>query len=372
MKVYLVGGAVRDMLLNRTPKDRDYVVVGATEQELLDDGFERVGKDFPVFLHPVTKDEWALARTERKVGRGYGGFEVETDDVTIEQDLERRDLTINSIAYDAEEDLYVDPHGGVYDLQRHMLRHTSDAFREDPLRVVRLARFYARYAQHGFTVAAGTMTLAAEVVDSGELDELPDERFWAELEKVFTDDGQPAKFFELLYEVGALNDVRFFRELFGPNVTSHSLDRIMRMARSVFNVIEPAARVDFFAAGTMPLGVLPMTFSTTRCMKLYAAQRDIRLIHTQNPATLVEFLTRISAWNSRTTADDLVALLDVVEDAGYNSLYPFESTELAEIIQAGRSVVSGPFQHLVGRAIGQAMMSERIVRVNDALNRISS
>ena len=159
MKVYLVGGAVRDTLLQLPIKDRDYVVVGATEQQMLELGYQRVGKDFPVFLHPETKEEYALARTERKSGHGYRGFTFDAEPgVTLEQDLLRRDLTINAMAMDTD-GVLIDPYGGEQDLARGVLRHVSEAFREDPVRVLRVARFAARFAEMDFAISAGTMVL---------------------------------------------------------------------------------------------------------------------------------------------------------------------------------------------------------------------
>ena len=171
MDIYLVGGAVRDKLLNYPSKDKDYVVVGSTVEEMLQQGFEQVGKDFPVFLHPETKAEYALARTERKSGSGYAGFEVyASPDVSLVEDLRRRDLTINAMALN--EQGLVDPYGGQADLKAKVLRHVSENFKEDPLRVLRLARFAARYAHMGFTVAGSTMDYMREMVSSGELTSL--------------------------------------------------------------------------------------------------------------------------------------------------------------------------------------------------------
>lgn len=169
MKIYLVGGAVRDQLLNLPVKDRDWVVVGATPKTLLQQGYQQVGKDFPVFLHPDTHEEYALARTERKSGSGYTGFTCyAAPDVTLEDDLQRRDLTINAIAYSAKGE-YIDPYHGIDDIHAKLLRHVSDAFSEDPLRVLRVARFAARFAPLGFTIAPETMSLMQEMTNSGEL-----------------------------------------------------------------------------------------------------------------------------------------------------------------------------------------------------------
>lgn len=201
LQVYVVGGAVRDELLQRSAGDRDWVVVGATPEQMEARGFIPVGGDFPVFLHPCTKEEYALARTERKSGRGYKGFTFYTgSDVTLEDDLQRRDLTINAIARDAEGNL-VDPCGGQQDLQAKVLRHVGQAFSEDPVRLLRLARFAARFPD--FSVADETMELAGQLVDSGEVDELVPERVWQEVAKGLMAI-RPGRMFEVLEETGAL------------------------------------------------------------------------------------------------------------------------------------------------------------------------
>lgn len=203
MDTYLVGGAVRDELLGLEPGDRDWVVVGATPQRMLDAGFKAVGRDFPVFLHPDTGEEHALARTERKSGRGHRGFVVDADpSVTLEDDLQRRDFTINAIARDAHGDL-VDPYGGVDDIQARVLRHVGPAFAEDPLRVLRAGRFMARFAPLGFTVAPETLALMRQMVASGELDTLVPERVWQELRKALAA-RQPSAFLATMHACGAL------------------------------------------------------------------------------------------------------------------------------------------------------------------------
>jgi len=204
MEIYLVGGAVRDELLGLPVRERDWVVVGAEPQELLDRGFRPVGKDFPVFLHPETNEEYALARTERKTGPGYRGFETRfSPDVTLEQDLERRDLTINAIAKDPETGKLIDPFGGERDLRDRVLRHVSPAFVEDPVRVLRVARFAARFAPLGFTVAPETIELMRQIAASGELDALVPERVWLELHKTLQMPA-PWRFFEVLRDANAL------------------------------------------------------------------------------------------------------------------------------------------------------------------------
>ena len=203
MKAYLVGGAVRDRLMGRPPGDRDWVVVGATPEQMLDAGYAPVGRDFPVFLHPDTREEYALARTERKSGRGYRGFVVDADPgVTLEEDLARRDLTINAIAEDADGRL-VDPYGGARDIQARVLRHVSDAFAEDPVRLLRVARFAARFAPLGFTVAPETLALMRRMVEAGEVDHLVPERVWQELQRALAEPA-PSACLRVLRESGAL------------------------------------------------------------------------------------------------------------------------------------------------------------------------
>lgn len=203
MEFYLVGGAVRDELLKRPVLERDWVVVGATVDHMLSNRYQQVGKDFPVFLHPETKEEYALARTERKTSVGYTGFACYAEpDVTLEQDLLRRDLTINAMAKSHSGEI-IDPYNGQSDLNDRLLRHVSDAFIEDPLRVLRIARFAARYHYLGFTVAPETLSLMQSIAQSGELNALTPERVWKEVEKVLHDQDAHV-FFEVLREANAL------------------------------------------------------------------------------------------------------------------------------------------------------------------------
>jgi len=256
MKVYCVGGAVRDQLLGLPVQDRDWVVVGATPEELLARGFTPVGKDFPVFLHPQTHEEYALARTERKRGHGYHGFIFHASpDVTLEEDLARRDLTINAIAQ-AEDGALIDPFGGRADLARKILRHVSPAFAEDPVRILRVARFAARF--HDFTLADETLQLMRRMVEAGEVDHLVPERVWQELARGLME-ARPARMFETLRACGAL--VKLLPELerlwgvpqradFHPEVDT---------GRHVMMVIDMAARLGLslparFAALTHDLG----------------------------------------------------------------------------------------------------------------------
>ena len=205
MQIYMVGGAVRDKLLGRPVNDRDWVVVGATPEQMLALGYLPVGRDFPVFLHPETREEYALARTERKSGRGYRGFVVHSaPDVTLEEDLSRRDLTINAIAENIDGTRaggIFDPYSGAQDIEARVLRHVTDAFREDPVRILRVARFAARFTD--FTVAPETMQLMREMVEHGEVDHLVPERVWQELARGLMEE-QPSRMFEVLRDCGAL------------------------------------------------------------------------------------------------------------------------------------------------------------------------
>jgi tRNA nucleotidyltransferase (CCA-adding enzyme) len=223
MQIFKVGGAVRDRLLGRAVTDIDWVVVGATTEQMHALGYRPVGADFPVFLHPKTGEEYALARTERKSGRGYGGFVFHASpDVTLEQDLIRRDLTINAMAEDDAGQLY-DPYSGQKDLSDRILRHVSPAFAEDPLRVLRVARFAARYAELGFTVAPETLALMRELSESGELEALTPERSWKEISRALMEN-QPHVFVQVLQDCGALNVLM-------PEVATVDLEPLAEAAR---------------------------------------------------------------------------------------------------------------------------------------------
>jgi tRNA nucleotidyltransferase (CCA-adding enzyme) len=263
MKTYLVGGAVRDRLLGYPFHEKDWVVVGATPEIMEQQGFTPVGKDFPVFLHPITKEEYALARTERKTGRGYAGFSFYCgEDVTIEDDLVRRDLTINAIAEDESGNL-VDPYGGRRDIFNKKLRHVSNAFLEDPVRILRVARFAARYHHLGFAIADETNTLMQEMVNNGEVDHLVAERVWKETQRALSENS-PEIFIQTLRSCGALE--RIFPEinaLFGvpqtaihhPEVDTgiHTLMSLQQAAKITENVcVRFATLVHDLGKGTTP------------------------------------------------------------------------------------------------------------------------
>lgn len=232
MNIYKVGGAVRDRLLGRPVTEVDYVVVGATPDDMLSQGFRPVGADFPVFLHPATGEEYALARTERKSGRGYGGFTFyASPDVTLEQDLIRRDLTINAMAEDDDGQI-IDPYGGQQDLDSRLLRHVSDAFAEDPLRVLRVARFAARYAGLGFRVADETQALMRQLAESGELRDLTPERAWKEISRALLEP-RPEVFIQVLHDCGALAELLpDVERLLVSGDGDHTLEVLRQSARS--------------------------------------------------------------------------------------------------------------------------------------------
>jgi len=327
MKTYIVGGAVRDRLLGLPVADRDHVVVGATPDEMIALGYQPVGRDFPVFLHPATHEEYALARTERKSGRGYTGFVVHAaPEVTLEEDLLRRDLTINAMAEDADGHL-IDPYGGRHDLDARLFRHVSAAFAEDPVRILRVARFAARYA--GFGVAPETLALMRQMVEAGEVDALVPERVWQEVSRGLMEN-QPARLFGVLRACGAL--ARLFPEidrLFGvPQPPEHHPE--IDTGVHVMQVVDWAAQQGYalpvrFAALTHDLGkgVTPPQFwprhhgheaksvelvrALCERLRVPAECRDLALIVARDhgnihrapelrPSTLVELFERADAF----------------------------------------------------------------------------
>lgn len=373
MKTYLVGGAVRDGLLDLPLKDKDWVVVGASPQQMLDLGYQQVGRDFPVFLHPDSHEEYALARTERKSGQGYNGFVCySAPDVTLEQDLARRDLTINAIAQDTDGNYY-DPYGGRDDLQQRLLRHVSDAFNEDPLRVLRVARFAARFAHLNFRVADETLALMQTMVDSGELHHLTAERVWKETEGALQT-RNPQVFFQLLRDCGAL--AVLFPELdnlygvpapakWHPEIDTgvHTLMTLAMAAR-----LSPQIDIRFATLfhdvgkaltppekwpshhGHGPAGV-PLVAALCERLRVPNALRDLALlvtefhdlVHTiqlQPPTQLVALFDRLDAWRKpqRVQQIALTSEADARGRTGFeNNPYP-QGDYLREAWQVAQSV----------------------------------
>jgi len=358
VKTYLVGGAVRDALLKLPVKDRDWVVVGATPEAMLAQGFQQVGRDFPVFLHPQSREEYALARTERKSGNGYTGFVTwSAPDVTLEQDLQRRDLTINAIAQRENGEL-IDPFHGERDLQARLLRHVSDAFNEDPLRVLRVARFAARFAHLNFRIADETQALMRQMAASGELSHLTAERVWKETEKALTS-RNPQVYFQTLRDCGAL-EVLFpeLDRLFGipapakwhPEIDTgvHTL-MTLTMAASLSDEIDVRFATLFHDVGkalTPPekwpshhghgAAGVPLVEALCQRLRVPNAIRDLALIvtefhdvvHTierQSADALVALFDRIDAWRKphRVEQIALTSEADARGRAGLESMpYP--------------------------------------------------
>jgi tRNA nucleotidyltransferase (CCA-adding enzyme) len=397
---YLVGGAVRDRLLDLGAGERDWVVVGATPEDMVARGFKPVGRDFPVFLHPETKEEYALARTERKTAPGYHGFTFHTDpSVTLEEDLRRRDLTINAIA-ETPDGTLVDPYGGQRDLSARVLRHVSPAFTEDPVRILRVARFYSRFKPLGFRVAEETLTLMRVMVANGEVDALQPERVWQETRRSLAQD-DPAAFFELLRECGALE--KLFPELaalFGvPQTAKHhpeidtgvhvlmALTQAARMRASV-EVRFAVLCHDLGKAGT-PVDVLPHHYGHEArgvqkverlCARLRVPNeyRELALTATQyhllvhqaaelRPDTVVTLLERTRAFQQ---PERFVQFLQACEADARGRLgledrqYPQPdylrgALAAANLVQA-REIVAAGFS---GEAVGQELRRRRIAAV---------
>lgn len=400
MDIYLVGGAVRDELLGYPVTERDWVVVGARPEDLRALGYQQVGRDFPVFLHPQTRDEYALARTERKQGHGYTGFAVHCDpQVTLEQDLLRRDLTINAMARHPDGGL-IDPYGGRRDLEAKVLRHVSAAFVEDPLRVLRTARFAARYSHLGFTVAAQTMELMAEIVQQGELAHLPAERIWVELERALAE-RDPQVFIEVLRDCGALAALLpELDALFGvpqsaehhPEIDSgrHTLMALQQAVRlSPDTDVRYAVLVHDLGKGTTPRQEWPRHIAheqrgvklvqrVSRRLKAPNQHRDLAVkvcqYHTHCHRALElrgrTLLKLLNATDALRRPDRFEAFLLACEADARGRLgleqrdYP-QADYLRRALATALAVTAADFREagIHGKALGQAIRSERIQRL---------
>ena len=373
LDVYLVGGAVRDQLLGHPWHERDWVVIGATPEDMLSRGFRNVGKDFPVFLHPETHEEHALARTERKSGHGYTGFSVHAaPDVTLEDDLKRRDLTINAIAQTPAGQL-VDPYGGKRDLDARQLRHVSDAFAEDPLRVLRTARFLARYHQYGFSVAPETEALICEMVRSGELNHLVAERVWKETEKALGE-RHPDAYFELLERTDALAVV--MPEL-PASALAVGIARLTAYLASLDNADAEACQspAQSQAVWALLLSALPEDTVESLCRglktpneyRLLARQLTVivSLWHTR-PQTAEQVLAgfdRLDVWRHPDRLTDILPLLPV---CGID----VDGKQLQQLAQDARAISPQALmaEGYQGAALGQAIAAKRQQLVEDALS----
>ncbi|NOU22304.1 MAG: multifunctional CCA addition/repair protein [Methyloglobulus sp.] len=402
MEKYLVGGAVRDQLLGYPVKERDWVVIGETPEAMIKQGFRPVGKDFPVFLHPESHEEYALARTERKTAPGYKGFAVHADvDVTLEQDLQRRDLTINAIAMTPEGQI-IDPYGGREDLEKRLFRHVSPAFVEDPVRILRVARFAARYSHLGFKLSLDTQTMMRAMVDAGEVDHLVSERVWAELSKALNE-RSPSAFFYTLMGCGALEKI--FPEiyhLFGvpqpekyhPEIDT-GIHAMMCLEQAVLLSTKPEVR---FAALVHDLGKalspkdnlphhyghetkgLPVLEALCSRLRVPNAFRSLALhvmqYHTHchkvtelKPSTLVDLLSTLGAFKQYNHLPEFLLACEAdakgrtgLENKPYPQVaYMLTAVKAAALVDTS-SLMNGDLQ---GAEIGEAIRQLRIQAVAD-------
>lgn len=399
MQTYLVGGAVRDKLLDLPVKDRDWVVVGTTPEQMLEKGFKAVGKDFPVFLHPETKEEYALARTERKSGKGYKGFTFHTSpDVTLEEDLRRRDLTINAIAEDESGNL-IDPYGGAADIKQGMLRHVSEAFVEDPLRVLRIARFASRF---GFKIAPETTRLLKEMAQTDELESLVAERVWSETDKALSGK-YPARFILVLRACDAL--VKIFPEieaLFGvPQPKEHhpeidtGLHTVMSLNQSVRLSDDPVIRfavlVHDLGKATTPVDKLPSHHGheargvkiIDKLCKRYRIPKkyhelascvskfhlDCHRIQEMKPETILKKLEQLDAFRRPDRFQQFLIACEAdargrasFEDRDYpQANYFMDALNVANEIEA-KSIQE---QGIEGKALGEEIKKQRVAKIKE-------
>ncbi len=366
MKIYLVGGAVRDELLGLPVKERDYVVVGATVEQMLNLGYQQVGKEFPVFLHPVTREEYALARMERKTSPGYTGFSFDTSpDVTLEADLIRRDLTINAMAFDIDKGnkILIDPYHGKNDLLNNkILRHVSLAFAEDPVRILRVGRFLARYAHRGFTVAPETITLMRDMVAAGEVNALVAERVWKELERALGEQN-PDKFFDVLETCGAM-------PILFPDLTARDMPALMAAS-----TLSPDTAIRFAAL----LHRLPEQSIKLLCDRYRApnAYRELALLtarhfktahqaHTSNAADLLAHFQALDIFRRETRFKHFLIICQAIAQS---ENLPFHMEWLLQCANAAKSydVQELIKQGLQDNALAEALKEKRRERIAEWL-----
>ncbi|RJE73663.1 tRNA nucleotidyltransferase [Pseudoalteromonas sp. MSK9-3] len=366
MKVYLVGGAVRDALLDRPIVERDYVVVGSTPAKMIALGYKQVGKDFPVFLHPVSQDEYALARTERKSGQGYGGFICDFEPtITLEQDLYRRDLTVNAIAQ-ADNGTLIDPYNGQQDLNNKILRHVGPAFCEDPLRVLRVARFAARYHYLGFCIADETMMLMKNMVQQGELKTLTQERVWLEIEKSLGD-GAIEVFTTVLSHLNALNDVQPLLVQWGDEAHQKLKNQLTQVPKS-----DPNYKVILFCLWLQHACLTKLTGieQTLKIPSKYAiALRDYcehapSLITSPSPKDLLKLFNKIDLWRRPERFELLINIMRFT--VGFEKS---QSNRLKSIAQNTRSISAQAIiaKGFSGSEIKSQLDEERLSQITHTL-----
>lgn len=399
MKTYLVGGAVRDELLQLPVKERDWVVVGSTPEAMIDAGYRPVGKDFPVFLHPETHEEHALARTERKTAPGYHGFSIHASpEVTLAEDLQRRDLTINAIAKDETGELF-DPYGGLADLEKRKLRHVSAAFAEDPVRILRVARFSARYHSLGFSIADETLALMRQMVEAGEVDTLVPERVWTEMHKALSED-HPSIFFEVLRECGALKVLlpelerlwgvpqpeRWHPEIDTGVHTMMVLDQAARLTSDV--QVRFAALVHDLGKGTTPADILPshhghearsveLVNDVSRRFRIPNQYRDLAVVVASHhghyhrvaemqSSTIVKKLQAMDAFRRPARFEQflLACEADARGRTGFEDIQPPQTRLMHEAYQVAADIdVPSLIGGLQGPAVSEAIRRARTARV---------
>ena len=387
MKIYKVGGAVRDSLLKKSPEDTDWVVVGANENHLLKMGFNRVGKDFPVFLHPETKEEYALARLERKTGEGYLGFEtIAHESVTLEEDLSRRDFTVNAMASDESGNI-IDPYGGLNDLRKCILRHVTEAFLEDPLRILRGARFAAKL---NFSIADETITIMMEMVAKDQLAELKAERVWSEFQRAMVTD-RPLAFFKVLAQCRALpNLFPEFNPLFGEyfNGESHSQgtsilslldrrDRLERDSELIFAVISRALFLHNRQNRTLTSSQMssfcdrlkvPKKFKTIakRASAFKLVKKEFK---TQLGSDVIHLLDAVSGFKNDHLFPKLLLLYELELETKRNTHSYVSTNEILAVRNAVKNMNNDDLiqQNLSGESFAEQLKIRKIALANDTL-----
>ncbi|VFP83054.1 multifunctional CCA addition/repair protein [Candidatus Erwinia haradaeae] len=394
MEIYLVGGAVRDTLLKLPLKDKDWVVVGGSPQRMLDLGYKQVGRHFPVFLHPKTHEEYALARTEIKTGHGYVGFLCYYQpDVTLMQDLARRDVTVNAIAQDQYGEYY-DPHGGRLDIQKRILRHVSSSFSEDPLRVLRIARFAAYLSHLNFRIADETLKLMKEIVNSGELQFLTSPRVWKEIEKALQTH-HPQVFFKVLEDCGALK--MLFPEIYSivsfcnvnldnaltifSRVAQYSTDLVVRFASLFYGLknilalcINPSFHDKYGLLGIPTISALCQRLnvpSASRSLVLLVIEHYsiIHNVQCSSPNQLIHFFNRIDAWRKPLRIQQISLILDAESEtcatykncSGLKSKYLYDAWKMVSSVSVQEVIHSG----FIGRNIGEELLFRQSIALKE-------